>query len=189
MLIIVATRANALWQSHSSIIPHYKLQSRNPRECAVAKGVSRTPKHSRDPVATRANALWQRSCLTVVIIARSVATRANALWQRSIDTDKTCPPFRRNPRECAVAKCGLVIVKSTTLESQPARMRCGKGSRLPGGSWARASQPARMRCGKVACKQACKIRTSRNPRECAVAKFPRLLAVKGSMESQPARMR
>ena len=34
----------------------------------------------------------------------AVATRANALWQRSIDTDKTCPPFRRNPHECAVAK-------------------------------------------------------------------------------------
>ncbi len=68
-------------------------------------------------------------------------------------------------------------------------MRCGKGSRLPGGSWARASQPARMRCGKVACKQACKIRTSRNPRECAVAKIMSARCAALVTVSQPARMR
>ncbi|HRM25512.1 MAG TPA: hypothetical protein PKZ81_04645, partial [Clostridia bacterium] len=28
----------------------------------------------------------------------------------------------------AVAKCGLIIIKPATLESQPARMRCGKGN-------------------------------------------------------------
>ena len=60
---------------------------------------------------------------------------------------------------------------------------------MPGGSWARASQPARMRCGKVACKQACKIRTSRNPRECAVAKIMSARCAALVTVSQPARMR
>ena len=121
----VATRANALWQSTAPCVT-VSLRKVATRANALWQSTWLVV-FAREPmVATRANALWQRSCLTVVIIARSVATRANALWQRSIDTDKTCPPFRRNPRECAVAKCGLVIVKSTTLESQPARMRCGK---------------------------------------------------------------
>ena len=100
-------------------------RGRNPRECAVAK--ASTPEQvNAIKVATRTNALWQRSCLTVISIARLVATRANALWQ-SVG-DRYCDDFAivatranalwqrsshawmltttagRNPRECAVAK-------------------------------------------------------------------------------------
>ena len=53
--------------------------------------------------------------------------------------------------------------------SQPARMRCGKFSAVAVPRHKGKSQPARMRCGKFAVKQACEVRTSRNPRECAVA--------------------
>ena len=78
-------------------------KSRNPHECAVAKGQPVLP-DQRIRVATRRNALWQSYVQhddgSVVL----VATRTNALWQ-----SRCCKPRRtaiqsRNPRECAVAK-------------------------------------------------------------------------------------
>ena len=54
----------------------------------------------------------------------------------------------RNPHECAVAKA----------------------EHVRGFAFARASQPARMRCGKGTMQKLEFIVVSRNPHECAVAK-------------------
>ena len=94
----------------------------------------------------------------------------------------------RNPHECAVAKALSRLCSRFQLKSQPARMRCGKGS-----------------CGGLPNSVTC-----RNPRECAVAKAQveriglkdrvatranalwqsiRQSMVSTGAESQPARMR
>ena len=144
----VATRANALWQS---LIPTV---------FAVAVAV-----------ATRANALWQSSLPFISSYAAAVATRANALWQRGYSIGSVTNWLGRNPRECAVAKFGVMqppcssssrnphecaVAKNwkrehsrDNAESQPARMRCGKGLSYRVSRNIATSQPARMRCGKV----------------------------------------
>ena len=145
----VATRANALWQSHDSIIPHYKLQSRNPRECAVAKMCALMSVFSLH-VATRANALWQRSKLWQKCNKLKVATRANALWQRYVSGLKLEYIITSQPARMRCGKdCAPMQAASTSKASQPARMRCGKGRRGGVHLRRRTSQPARMRCGKV----------------------------------------
>ena len=121
---------------------------RNPRECAVAKPQYILLKCFND-VATRANALWQRihhswsgdafpsqparmRCGKERIrhynSARSWSQPARMRCGKVVCRSCTLHVLGRNPRECAVAKGGLVIVKPATLKSQPARMRCGKGS-------------------------------------------------------------
>ena len=98
---------------------------------------------------------------------------------------------RRNPHECAVAKSVSVdavaadavatrtnalwqspktLLTNICLESQPARMRCGKESAVEYKKQSAMSQPARMRCGKVAIDKLGFAVERRNPHECAVAK-------------------
>ena len=101
---------------------------------------------------------------------RGVATRTNALWQR---------------------KLSLLSIRSN--QSQPARMRCGKGHSelravcsfcrnphecavakaycVETTAGTRPSQPARMRCGKGSKCTNKRKDISRNPHECAVAKI------------------
>ena len=148
VLIHVATRTNALWQSSRCCRnrdkpdrrnPHecavakkrlheyqYMSECRNPHECAVAKDRPRLL-NAETIVATRTNALWQSSFLFLSVKVICVATRTNALWQSVI-----------NPR-------------------------CVHGL---------SSQPARMRCGKVLLRLSfCSSLPRRNPHECAVAKI------------------
>ena len=147
----VATRTNALWQSRFGNMSRRKLPSRNPHECAVAK-IYREGRFERLP---RRN---PHECAVAKLLANKlaryaqVATRANALWQRTGESAGSCTLRRRNPRECAVAKwiilfflfagggrnpreCAVAkIVTRMDVDddsrSQPARMRCGKGSSI-----------------------------------------------------------
>ena len=74
----------------------------------------------------------------------------------------------RNPHECAVAKNFRCVSRCCRGESQPARMRCGKGGR-----------------DGIHLRE----RTRRNPHECAVAKIMSARCAALVTVSQPARMR
>ena len=149
----------------------------------------RSALHCFSAVATRTNALWQRPVETAPAEEMEVATRTNALWQSCLQTSL-----------------------QDTHKSQPARMRCGKelGNRQGAVHCAVATRANALWQSGLSCSSCLQAAVAtranalwqrsshawmltttagRNPRECAVAKFPRLLAVKGSMESQPARMR
>ena len=100
--------------------------------------------------------------------------------------------FRRNPRECAVAKgqqcgsrkhtavatrtnalwqrLGQALLQNLPTSRNPHECAVAKRPRLLLGFTATPSQPARMRCGKGRCDPPAGSRLGRNPHECAVAK-------------------
>ena len=81
----VATRTNALWQSHRNPRMWGCLQSRNPHECAVAKLATAT-------ITNRRKCRNPHEC---------AVAKSDAILRQVADRQ------RRNPHECAVAKkCG-----------------------------------------------------------------------------------
>ena len=87
--------------------------------------------------------------------------------------------IRRNPHECAVAKTLPIKRSNSLIQSQPARMRCGKERAL--------YQPCTHQCrrnphecavAKFAVAFQFEVKRRRNPRECAVAKSAALSTLK-----------
>ena len=142
-------------------------------------------------VATRTNALWQIRKTLDKTPENCVATRTNALWQMARAKLLSMAAASRNPHECAVANRRQRRGNGTGIQSQPARMRCGKSAsswqvcvaqssqpaRMRCGKYVlnvcvcsvNPSQPARMRCGKLRYTDGADLSHSRNPHECAVA--------------------
>ena len=123
--VYVATRTNALWQRSFCGVATFVFFVAT-RTNALWQRDTSLSRVACIKVATRTNALWQRNNIRIFIVACFVATRTNALWQRS-SMRRTC----------------------SSKQSQPARMRCGKGVRADSTKRMAGSQPARMRCGKV----------------------------------------
>ena len=74
------------------------------------------------------------------------------------------------PARMRCGKGDLLLIRAAMRGSQPARMRCGKVLRARATLKLPRSQPARMRCGKAWYSPLPSDYRSRNPRECAVAK-------------------
>ena len=198
---IVATRANALWQSLNASVSSEMRLCRNPRECAVAKFsiiflplllLRRNPRECAVAKFEYPPQIVNRRTSQPARMRCGKEQTGNEGWLCIGRNPRECAVAKiaehlkhdivycRNPRECAVAKMPKRRNSLPMAKSQPARMRCGK-------DWFKqvvnvqqvASQPARMRCGKVHALNEFLRPKCRNPRECAVAKVSEQTAPSG----------
>ena len=185
----VATRTNALWQSHRNPRMWGCLQSRNPHECAVAKLATAT-------ITNRRKCRNPHEC---------AVAKSDAILRQVADRQ------RRNPHECAVAKAGSymyyspvsVATRTNALWQSEAHCLFFGGQSVAtrtNALWQRNVLPSSSASSIVATRTnalwqrsveigVCSENHSRNPHECAEAKPISARQFDSKPESQPARMR